>query len=211
MAALARVRGGLEGKRGYMETQLEQVRPLLLTPSHPFPPSAPPHPLPGFLPLLFLLLPLLPPQYQQYVTHCLANLNKAGGAKGKRVNFFLSSPSSLSSLSSLTSLSSPQVHFSTLEEEGRGRKVRSRAAVRYAATRLQERGVLQSIGELPDNQLKNVQFTFLPLEQVGLSNFSPFYSLVSLSSLAKTNLVVCMFLSLAPRRVCSRCRRSSWG
>ena len=186
MASLARVRGGLEGKRGYMETQLEQVRPLLLpTPSHPFPPSAPPHPLPGFLSLLFLLLTLLPPQYQQYVTHCLANLNKAGGAKGKRVNFFtLSSPSSLSSL---TSLCSPQVHFSTLEEEGRGRKVRSRAAVRYAATRLQERGVLQSIGELPDNQLKNVQFTFLPLEQVGYSNSSfpsSFYSLVSHSSLS---------------------------
>jgi len=44
--------------------------------------------------------------------------------------------------------------------------------VRYAATRLQERGVLQSIGELPDNQLKNVQFTFLPLEQEGVFEVS---------------------------------------
>ena len=78
----------------------------------------------------------------------------------------------------------------------RGRKMRTKAAVKYAATKLQEKGVLlvsiilplvvdmmmivdnlqncqqknlfQNIGDLPPNQLKNVQFIFLPLEQEGV-------------------------------------------
>ena len=63
--------------------------------------------------------------------------------------------------------------------------MRTKAAVKYAATKLQEKGVLlasiiqplfvafstmnlQNIGELPPNQLKNVQFIFVPLEQEGV-------------------------------------------
>ena len=74
--------------------------------------------------------------------------------------------------------------------------MRTKAAVKYAATKLQEKGVLlvsiilqlvvdmmmivdnlqncqqknlfQNIGDLPPNQLKNVQFIFLPLEQEGV-------------------------------------------
>merc|ERR1712240_450347 len=86
-------------------------------------------------------------QYRQYVTHCLANLNRAGNNR--------------------------RVHFSTHHENiDKERKVRSKAALKYAATKLQEKGVLQSIGELPANQLKNVQFIFLPLEQDGLFEVS---------------------------------------
>ena len=87
-------------------------------------------------------------QYKQYVNHCLANLNKAGNNK--------------------------RVHFSTLYDENsrKGQKLRSKAAVKYPATKLHEKGVLQKIEGLPDNQLKNVQFVFLPLEQDGMFEIS---------------------------------------
>ena len=87
-------------------------------------------------------------QYKQYVNHCLANLNKAGNNK--------------------------RVHFSTLHDENsrKGRKLRSKSAVKYPATKLQEKGVLQKIEGLPDNHLKNVQFVFLPLEQDGVFEIS---------------------------------------
>ena len=72
--------------------------------------------------------------------------------------------------------------------------MRTKAAVKYAATKLQEKGVLlvlasfnccvyystfnieslQNIGDLPPNQLKNVQFIFLPLEQEGVFEVQQF-------------------------------------
>jgi len=84
--------------------------------------------------------------YRQYVDHCLQSINKAGNNK--------------------------RVHFAQHEEGAKGRKVRNKAAVKYAATKLQEKGVLLSIGDLPPNQLKNVQFIFLPQEQEGVFEVS---------------------------------------
>jgi len=87
-------------------------------------------------------------QYRQYITHCLSNLNKAGNNK--------------------------RVHFATHQHENtqKGKKVRSKAAVKYAATKLYDKGVLQTIEGLPNAQLKNVQFVFVPLEQEGLFEVS---------------------------------------
>eukprot|EP00090_Calanus_glacialis_P015045 TRINITY_DN23918_c0_g1_i1.p1 TRINITY_DN23918_c0_g1~~TRINITY_DN23918_c0_g1_i1.p1 ORF type:complete len:1623 (-),score=602.12 TRINITY_DN23918_c0_g1_i1:147-4463(-) len=86
-------------------------------------------------------------QYRQYVTHCLANLNKAGNNK--------------------------RVHFATHHDNShKGKKIRSKAAVKYAATKLYDKGVLQTIEGLPNAQLKNVQFVFLPLEQDGMFEVS---------------------------------------
>jgi len=86
-------------------------------------------------------------QYRQYVTHCLANLNKAGNNK--------------------------RVHFATHHDNThKGKKIRSKAAVKYSATKLYDKGVLQTIEGLPNAQLKNVQFVFLPLEQDGMFEVS---------------------------------------
>ena len=87
-------------------------------------------------------------QYRQYVTHCLSNLNKAGNNK--------------------------RVHFATHHNENshKGKKVRTKAAVKYAATKLYDKGVLQTIEGLPNAQLKNVQFVFVPLEQDGMFEVS---------------------------------------
>jgi len=88
-------------------------------------------------------------QYRQYVTQCLANLNKAGN-------------------------NNKRVHFSTHHPENshKEKKVRSRAAVKYAATKLYNKGVLQTIEGLPNAHLKNVQFVFVPLEQDGMFEVS---------------------------------------
>ena len=87
-------------------------------------------------------------KYKQYENHCLAELNKAGNNK--------------------------KVHFSGLHDQNsrKGRKPRSKSAVKYPATKLHEKGVLQRIEGLPDNHLKNVQFVFLPLEQDGMFEIS---------------------------------------
>lgn len=91
-------------------------------------------------------------QYKMYISHCLNNLNKAGNNK--------------------------RVHFSTLydgkddQQNNKAHKLRSKAALKYPATKLHEKGVLQRIEGLPDNHLKNVQFVFLPLEQSGMFEIS---------------------------------------
>ena len=51
---------------------------------------------------------------RQYVNHCLANLNRAGTANKR-------------------------VHFATLQDGEKGKKVRSKAALKYAATKLHEK------------------------------------------------------------------------
>jgi len=80
-------------------------------------------------------------QYRQYTNQCLANLNRAGTNK--------------------------RVHFSTLQGGEKERKLRSKAAVKYSATKLYDKGVLYTIEGLPANQLKNVMFIFTPLEKDG--------------------------------------------
>ena len=50
--------------------------------------------------------------------------------------------------------------------------MRSKGAVKYAATKLKEKGVLLGIGDLPADQIKNVQFVFLLLEQEGFFEVS---------------------------------------
>ena len=86
-------------------------------------------------------------QYKTYVDHCLANLNKSGNNK--------------------------RVHFASLyDDTNKGAKLRLKAALKYPATKLHDKGVLQKIEGLPDNHLKNVQFVFLPLEQEGLFEIS---------------------------------------
>jgi len=86
-------------------------------------------------------------QYRQYVIMCLTNLNKAGNNK--------------------------RVHFATQHDNThKGKKIRSKAAVKYSATKLYDKGVLQTIEGLPNAQLKNVQFVFLPLEQEGMFEVS---------------------------------------
>jgi hypothetical protein len=51
---------------------------------------------------------------RQYVNHCLANLNRAG-------------------------TTNKRVHFATLQDGEKGKKMRSKAAVKYAATKLHEK------------------------------------------------------------------------
>jgi len=87
-------------------------------------------------------------QYRLYVTHCLSNLNKAGNKK--------------------------RVHFVTHNDKNtaKDKKVKSKAAVKSAATKLHDKGVLLNIEGLPEAQLKNVQFVFLPLEQEGMFEVS---------------------------------------
>lgn len=83
-------------------------------------------------------------KYRQYTLQCLANMNKAGNNK--------------------------RVHFATLQDErsdSKGRKIRNKAAIKYSATKLFDKGVLYTIQGLPDSQLKNVQFVFVPLEEEG--------------------------------------------
>merc|ERR1711874_855415 len=81
------------------------------------------------------------------IVHCLGNLNRAGNHK--RVHFATDDPAS-----------------------ARGRKLRSKAAVKQSATKLANKGVLMKIDGLPAAQLKNVQFVFVPLEQDGLFEVS---------------------------------------
>ena len=71
-------------------------------------------------------------QYRQYTNQCLANLNRAG-TNNKRV------------------------HFATLQDGEKGKRMRSKAALKYSATKLYEKGVLYTIEGLPPSQLKNVQ------------------------------------------------------
>merc|ERR1712117_808523 len=85
-------------------------------------------------------------QYKQYINHCLANLNRSGIRKR-------------------------QVH-NAYDDSRKGDKVRNKAAVKYAATKLHDKGVLQKIEGLPDNQLRNVQFVFMPSEQDGMFEIS---------------------------------------
>jgi len=82
-------------------------------------------------------------QWKQYLGHCLSNLNRAGNHK--------------------------RVHFSTDDTvSSKEQKVRSKSAVKQAATKLFEKGILLTIEGLPHAQLKNVQFIFMPLEEDGL-------------------------------------------
>ena len=86
-------------------------------------------------------------QYKQYITHCLSNLNKAGNKK--------------------------RVHFATHNEDtSKENKIRSKSALKYAATKLHKKGILLTIEGLPQAQMKNVQFVFLPLEQEGVFEVS---------------------------------------
>jgi len=84
-------------------------------------------------------------QYRMYVIQCLGNLNKAGRNR--------------------------RVHFAT-EDGHKSKKMKSKATLKYSATKLHDKGVLQTIEGLPNNQLKNVQFVFLPLEQDGMFEVS---------------------------------------
>jgi hypothetical protein len=56
----------------------------------------------------------MPLYCRQYVNHCLANLNRAG-------------------------TTNKRVHFATLQDGEKGKKMRSKAAVKYAATKLHEK------------------------------------------------------------------------
>lgn len=95
-------------------------------------------------------------QYKQYTNQCLANLNRAGNNK--------------------------RVHFATLQDGEKGKKMRSKAAVKYSATKLYDKGVLYTIEGLPPSQLKNVQFVFLPLEKDGLFEISARFMGVDMES-----------------------------
>ena len=93
------------------------------------------------------------------MNHCLANLNKSGNNK--------------------------RVHFATIyDDTHKGQKLRSKAALKYPATKLHEKGVLQKIEGLPDNHLKNVQFVFLPLEQEGMFEISAKFMGVEMEKIA---------------------------
>jgi len=85
-------------------------------------------------------------KYRHYTNQCLTNLNLAGTKK--------------------------RVHFATLQDGKRGKKIRSKASLKYSASKLYEKGVLLTIEGLPLNQLKNVQFIFLPLEDDGMFQIS---------------------------------------
>ena len=99
-------------------------------------------------------------QYKTYINHCLTNLNKAGNNK--------------------------RVHFASLydETQRKGQKLRSKTALKYPATKLHEKGILQKIEGLPNNHLKNVQMIFLPLEQEGMFEISVRFMGVEMEKLA---------------------------
>ena len=99
-------------------------------------------------------------QYKTYINHCLTNLNKAWNNK--------------------------RVHFASLydETQRKGQKLRSKTALKYPATKLHEKGILQKIEGLPNNHLKNVQMIFLPLEQEGMFEISVRFMGVEMEKLA---------------------------
>lgn len=85
--------------------------------------------------------------YNQYLKRCLANLNQSFRKKSmksgkKRVAFSISE--------------------GTGQTQGDKGELRSRAALKYSAARLHEKGVLVSIDGLPQNQFKNVLFEIVP-------------------------------------------------
>ena len=108
-------------------------------------------------------------QYKQYVNKCLSSLNKAGTSK--------------------------RVHFATLEDNNsKENKLRSRSALKYPATKLHDKGILQTIEGLPNSHLKNVQFVFLPLEQV----------------IHHSRPLKCLYISFYLRMVCSKFLLDLW-